>query len=52
VGVSTPKGRARAPTLSFAAAEAGHPCIETPSLRREGSFAEFAAWRPELLVCL
>jgi methionyl-tRNA formyltransferase len=50
VGVSTPKGGARPDPLRVAAEEAGIPVIETPSLRREGPLAEFAAWQPELLV--
>ena len=50
VGVSTPKAGARPDPLFAAAEAAGIPCIETPSLRREGPFAEFAAWAPELLV--
>lgn len=50
VGVSTPKAGARPDPLFAAAEAAGIPCIETPSLRREGPLAEFAAWQPELLV--
>ena len=50
VGVSTPKAGARPDPLLVAAEAAGIPNIETPSLRRAGPLAEFAAWRPELLV--
>jgi methionyl-tRNA formyltransferase len=50
VGVSTPKAGARPDPLFAAAEAAGIPNIETPSLRREGPLAAFAAWQPELLV--
>ena len=50
VGVSTPRAGARPDPLREAAEAAGLPVIETPDLRRKEPRAQFAAWRPELLV--
>jgi len=50
VGVSTPHPGPRPDPLFESAIEAGIPVIETPDLRKDEPFAQYLAWKPELLV--
>jgi methionyl-tRNA formyltransferase len=50
VGVSVPRAGTRPDPLGEAAEAAGLPVIETPALREDGPFAEYATWKPDLLV--